>query len=148
MVKNQILVTTQEKQVIGQPQKLNSKLRVKNNDPTPAQAATYAQVAAKAPMKKLLFSKAKMVKVQSLLSPRPPPLEFTKLWLEITRSDLIKSCKTSREVTIMIKEVLKSIGIGSEVVQFSKIGNSILEIYVTKSKLSWVKAHLKSVELL
>ena len=122
---------------------IDTKVASKSNEPTPAEARTFAAVAAKAPAKKLPFSKAKLIKVHSLMAPRPPPLEFSKIWIKITRSDLIKSCKNSTEVTGMLREALKSMKIHSEVVQFSKIGNSILEIYVVSEKLDWVLSNLK-----
>ena len=89
----------------------------KSLNPTPAEAGTFAEAAAKAPKKKMPYSKGKMIKVRSLLSPRPPPIEFTKMWIKVGRPDLLKACTNSREVTIMLREALKAMKIYSDVVQ-------------------------------
>jgi hypothetical protein len=97
--------------------------------PNVSAPTSFAAVAAKAKDKVLAKKKAGKVAL-GMMKPRTDPLKFTKLHLKINDSRPIKACGTAKEVNELFNNLLNNIGIRKDVFLYSKIGNSILEIFV------------------
>lgn len=64
-----------------------------------------------------------------MLAPREAPLEFQRTHIRIQDARGLRACKSAGEVDSIIRSTLTTLGIKKRVVAFSKIGNSILELY-------------------
>lgn len=78
-----------------------------------------------------------------LLARTEEPLEFAKVHVKMTDSRQLKKCKSSQETNQLIGEAIRHIGARRETFAFSKIGNSMLELYVPAKKLDEVKETIK-----
>jgi hypothetical protein len=67
--------------------------------------------------------------LQKALNVRPAPANFTRLHFEIN-GVVFRGCRSPQEYTEVVQGILRALGIQKEVVLASKIGNSILELYV------------------
>lgn len=56
-------------------------------------------------------------------------MEFEKTHIRINDSRSLRNCRSARDVSDVISSTLKHIGVKGKVVAFSKIGNSVLELY-------------------
>lgn len=68
--------------------------------------------------------------------------EFEKLWIKLNNSLFKTLSSQGMSTTEILKNMLRSVGIKNDVVALSKIGNSLLEIYVPVSKLDKVTGRL------
>ena len=68
-------------------------------------------------------------KAKTMLLPRATPMEFEKTHIRINDSRSLRNCRSARDVSDVISSTLKHIGVKGKVVAFSKIGNSVLELY-------------------
>lgn len=80
------------------------------------------------------------------LAPRTDPLEFSRIHFKINSSKQLKSCKPQDKMK-MIYEILNTMEIRNYVFLASKIGNSIIEIYLRKDKRDEVRAAIKKHNL-
>lgn len=113
-----------------------------------AASTSYANVAKAGPKMNMPTSKKGWKKVTaSMIRPVQEPLEFSKLHLTITDSRPLKRCKNAREVNALLRKLLIHIGIANQVLLFSKIGNSILEIYVPTKDLRDIVGKIEAKEI-
>ena len=95
---------------------------------------SFAAVAA-APAKPASFYKKA---ASRLLAPRKDPAKFDRLHVRMNDSRSLKRCDTAKQVNKLISDCLKRYGIKREVIRFSKIGNSVLELYFAADSRSKV----------
>jgi hypothetical protein len=69
-----------------------------------------------------------------MITPVGEPKEFNRVHIRLTDSRALKYCKSMKEVTEILRNLLESIKIKHLVVDFSLIGRSVLELYTTKEK--------------
>jgi hypothetical protein len=105
---------------------------------------SYAAAAKKAPLDRKKFLKKQAQKLNRVSG---PPIEFTKIHYQVQDSRPFKKCHSRREITTIIREHLKAINIMPHVFMFSKIGNSIIEIIVPKSKKYLVHSYIEENNL-
>ena len=82
-----------------------------------------------------------------LTKKRREPLEFVRLHIEIYDTRSIKRAKKEMQVAKLVWTLLKMIGIARWTLEYSLIGNSILEIYVKANNLNSVKETLAEKEM-
>lgn len=70
------------------------------------------------------------------------PLEFTKLWIRLNNGMYKRLRQDGLRANEAVKEMLHGIGVKNWVVLSSKIGNSILELYVPTNKMTRVRSRL------
>jgi hypothetical protein len=122
-----------------------------NTDPTPIESSqlelkpkSYAEVTS--PRSRKAWKRV----TASLVKERTEPLQFKKIHIRITDSRPLKRCKSAKEVNELLRQLLKHIGIEHLCPLYSKIGNSILEVYVPANSLRDVigTLEMKKVEIL
>jgi hypothetical protein len=107
-----------------------------------AGAQTYAaKVKATAPAR-ILRRQARKV-----LAPRTEPLEFAKMHLKIQDARPLKRTASAAEANKLLGETLRLVGVKKHVFAFSKIGNSILEIYVPTGSKVVVEQQLAKADI-
>jgi hypothetical protein len=79
---------------------------------------------------------------QKMLRPAGPPAKFELIAFKLNDSRPLKKCKNFREVWQLMNQFFKSMKIRDLVFQWSKIGNSIVEIMVPENELRTVKIAL------
>jgi hypothetical protein len=92
-------------------------------------AASYAVVAAAAPRPAVSQKRHKSLASKMLRPKTTAPATFGKLYIRVEDSRALKRCRNMQEVNQTIRTSLKSLGINPLVFRFSKIGNSLLELY-------------------
>ncbi len=121
-----------------------SNVQIAPNVVTENSVKSYAAAAKKSPSDRKKFLKRQAQKLNRVSG---PPIEFTKIHYQVQDSRPFKKCNTRREITTLIREHLKSIDIMQHVFMFSKIGNSVIEIIVPKSKKYLVHSYLEENNL-
>ena len=69
---------------------------------------------------------------RSLFKPKQEPAQFEKVVIKMTDTRALKKAKNAKEITAIIQQSLKALGIRNDVFRVSKIGNGIMELYVLK----------------
>ena len=113
----------------------------------PTLAASYKQIATKGVDNNTKFAKFVKRKATKMVLTPSDPLEFSKVYIKIHDNRLLKRCKSAKEKNILIKQLLKNLKINQHVFMCSRIGNSILELYVNNSKLRMVAEALASKDI-
>lgn len=111
---------------------------------------SYAGRAARAPKnpaQQPKLPKGYARRLGNCLTPKPAPAEFTKLVVIVQDSRVFKACNDSREIQSAIRHLLKKLDIHNQVVEFSKIGNSRLELYVPTTVVEYVKNRLNDLNV-
>jgi hypothetical protein len=79
-----------------------------------------------------------------MLNPRSgPPLEFVRIHFKSGDARALKRARTAAEANATIRELCRAAGIKKEVFLHSKIGNSMIEIYVPKESKEWTILNLR-----
>jgi hypothetical protein len=73
-------------------------------------------------------------RVQASLVPRGEPVEFERIHFKTGSSRLLKNARSAREADATIHEMCRVAGVKKDVFLHSKIGNSIVELYVPALK--------------
>lgn len=118
----------------------------------PEKGPTFATIAAKEPPKMIRkkmpkFNKEKAVQ---LFLPPPPPKLYSKIHLQMPYNrELRKHDKQAKAE--YLKAAIEGLGIKKHIAMYSRIGNSILEIYLPTANLSKVtdilsKKHIKLID--
>ena len=128
---------------------LEGQLKARNPSSTNAHA-TYASVASRPPVYTKVVLKSQKRAAPRLLRARDAPATFEKLHVKINDTRALHKCKTLRQVNSLINLTLKHIGIKKEVYRFSKIGNSVLELYfvVSNKEMILTKLYESGAEVL
>ena len=117
-----------------------------SKEPTPAEAAkrSYAKVAATpAEIKKKRMAKKNQTRLIGLVQDKPAPATFTKVYIKIVKTELFKQhLNDPVETGVLITKILKALKIHRQVTAASKIGNSLLELYIPDAVLESVKKTL------
>lgn len=102
--------------------------------PAPNTQPTYASVARTnvppQPKKRVLNKKTARRISSKMFAERSDPVEFEKIHIKINDNRALKRCRNMRESNELIRNALVYLGVKKSVTRFSKIGNSILELYV------------------
>jgi hypothetical protein len=85
---------------------------------------------------------------QKMLRQAGPPAKFELIAFKLNDSRPLKKCKNFREVSQLMNQFFKSMKIRDLVFQWSKIGNSIVEIMVPENELRTVKIALLDNDLM
>ena len=114
------------------------------NNKTMAQPATsYAAAAAKTP-NQAPARRAIQRRARAMMTPRSEnPIEFEKLYIKSHDARSLKCAKSAKEANDTVREVLRSAGVKKDVFAFSRIGNSIIELYVPKEQKNCVRGTLR-----
>jgi hypothetical protein len=130
---------------------LHEVLQPQTKEYTPAKAKTriqhqgpksYANVAAIPPV--VTTRPRRVTKASTtIFQERKEAAEFSRLHFNTPRANY-KNLNSSKEVTQAIRGALKSAGIASKVPLFSKIGDSVLELYVPKCEVENVTQIMES----
>ena len=99
-------------------------------------------------VKKNLKKKAKLEKkCATIFTGHAAKPKVIKIHLKIKDKSAFRNAKDSKDVNNIIRNGLKGLGISDNVITFSKIGNSVLEIYVDEDKVSKIKEQIGLQEL-
>ena len=102
-----------------------------SENPTPAESLTYAKkVANGVPLKKSKLSARAKASILKMVTPKPEAAEFTKIYIPVTDNTKLKNCRNKEETESIMNQLLQQLGIRRQVTAISKIGNSLLELYV------------------
>ena len=124
-----------------------------STDPTPAEAAqaSYAKVAAKpAPgeIKRKRMLKKNQTRLLKMVCEKPPPATFSKIYIRIVETKEFKAVQQDPHKTaLLITKLLKAIKINRQVTASSKIGNSLLELYIPDAVLPSVRKTLTELKI-
>ena len=77
----------------------------------------------------------------SIFKKKEAPLEFTRIHCKIEKSEAIKKAV---DKTKLIWQMTKEMNVHRDVIAVSKIGNSIIELYVKKHKMDMVREKIKA----
>jgi hypothetical protein len=117
----------------------NVPVTTENNSRSYAAAAKKPAPRAANGNQRNVFSKKTLTK---LVATRGEPLEFKKLWLKIADRRPLMRCRDSTEVNELLNAMLKHLGIRRKVLSFSRIGNTLLEIYFPALELGFIMSQL------
>ena len=71
------------------------------------------------------------------------PLEFAKIYVKVGNPRSLKQAKTAREANQIVSKAIASLGVKKDVFLYSKIGNSMIELYVPADKRTQVAGQIK-----
>jgi hypothetical protein len=137
----------------GRNPQANGRGNVMNHERSPAENSNESQKPtysyAKAAKKAQDRSWGERVKAlaKKAVKAETPPMRFKKLHFQINDTRPFKECKNGGEVISLIWELLKTLKIRNHVLQVSKIGNQIIEIYIPEWKESKVRNALNRASL-
>ena len=99
--------------------------------PGPAQSTgtSFADVARRAQATAPSAPRVLRRRAAQLIAPVTTPIGVKRLHIRITDPRPLRKCKSAREANMLVEGLLKEVGIRRRVMGFSRIGNSILEIY-------------------
>lgn len=140
-LKSQLLENTEP------PQKEDEAMSMVNEplqpqDKQPTGELSYAAITARhRPMQPKNPKKLKRNGIQLFKGP-PKKDEILKLHIRLGDKRPLKNAKSSKEISQVIDAGLKAMGVKSKILAHSKIGNSILELFVEETKIQAVKEKL------
>ena len=133
------MVDTQPPAPLNQSTSQNKKMEPKTN--------TYAAVASKhRPTLPKSDLKARRAGIQLFKGP-PKKDDISKLYIRLGDKRPIKNAKTAKEISQVVDAGLKAMRIKRYVLTYSKIGNSVLELYVEDQKREAVISRLRMEEI-
>ena len=121
------------------------------SDPTPAESNTFASVLKKdgppPSGKRKAWKKVSVKEAAKIFAPRPPPATFSKIYLKIEDNRRFATARAKGNLRAVAYSALMALGVGRQVVEFSFIGKSILELYVADPQVDSVLDKLKEKKL-
>lgn len=134
---------TDENNQIPAPEKEQHQQTVRQSDQSGRDPNSYASRAARAPAaiatkpnanKRRIFRDA-----NRMMRPRPPPMEFELIQFRVHDTRPFKMAKNAQECNLLIRSLLKILGINKLVFFTSKIGLAIIELYVPTDHVEKVR---------
>ena len=101
---------------------------------------TYAELAAKPSAKP--YKRPNRRVTTKLITPAGPPAAFTKLYLKIENSKILKEQRSCGQGRIFMRDAFRSWGVNTMVTTFSFIGNSLVELYVPSQHRDTVRIRI------
>ena len=118
----------------------------KGTSSTPIGKKSYATVASDTPTcqeaAKSWKTRLQKLAKKAVAKPRDP-LQFEKVHFVVNDNRPFKECKSASETIALIWAMLKELKIRNHVIEVSKVGGSVVELYVKKTRVEAVKVILK-----